>query len=70
MASLAGKKEGIEMRETLKRILHDERGAEMTEYILIIALIAIFCIVAIKIFGGRLQSAWISMGNKLAGATD
>jgi len=58
------------MKKSLKRLLHDEQGAEMTEYILIIALIAIFCIVAVKIFGGRLQSAWISMGNKLAGATD
>jgi Flp pilus assembly pilin Flp len=58
------------MEKTLKRLLRDEQGAEMTEYILIIALIAIFCIVAIKIFGGRLQSVWISMGNKLKGATD
>ncbi len=57
------------MEKTLKRILHDERGAEMTEYILIIALIAIFCIAAVKIFGKQLQSVWISMGNKLAGET-
>ncbi len=41
-----------------KRFLNDERGAEMTEYILIIALIAIFCIFAVKMFGGKVSDAF------------
>ncbi len=41
-----------------KKFLKDERGAEMTEYILIIALIAIFCIFAVKMFGGKVSDAF------------
>lgn len=43
----------------MKRImdfLKDEEGQGMTEYILVVALIAIAVIIAIKFFGTRLSS--------------
>ena len=52
-----------------KRFLKDERGAEMTEYILIIALIAIAVIGAVKIFGDKIKEAFGRMGTKLEGTT-
>ena len=42
----------------LKKFLYDERGAEMAEYILIISLIAIYCIYAVKMFGGKVSDAF------------
>jgi len=42
----------------LKKLLYDERGAEMAEYILIISLIAIYCIYAVKMFGGKVSDAF------------
>ena len=39
----------------LKRFLNDESGQGMTEYVLIIALIAVICIVAIRLFGSQIK---------------
>lgn len=35
---------------------HDERGANLVEYILLIAFIAIIVIVAVKVLGGTVSS--------------
>jgi len=35
----------------MKRFLRNEEGQGMTEYILIIALIAVACVAALRIFG-------------------
>ncbi|MFH0948278.1 MAG: Flp family type IVb pilin [Elusimicrobiota bacterium] len=40
----------------LKRFLNDESGQGMTEYILIIALIAVVCIAGIKVFGVQIRT--------------
>lgn len=50
-----------------KKFLKDERGAEMTEYILIIALIAIAVIGAVRIFGDQIKAAFGRMSDKLGG---
>ena len=38
-----------------KNLLTDERGQGMTEYILVIALIAVVCVVGIKAFGAQIK---------------
>ena len=45
-----------EANEMLRRYFCDEDGQGMTEYILIIALIAVVCVVAVKLFGAEIQS--------------
>ena len=37
------------------RFFKDESGQGMTEYILIIALIAVVCVAAIKLFGSQIK---------------
>jgi len=39
----------------LRKLWSDESGQGMTEYILIIALIAVVCVVAIKAFGSQIK---------------
>lgn len=39
----------------IKRFLNEERAQSMTEYILIVVLIAIAAIVVIKAFGGKIK---------------
>lgn len=39
----------------LKKLLSDESGQGMTEYIIVIALIAVVCVVAIKTFGEQIK---------------
>lgn len=39
----------------LRKLWSDESGQGMTEYILIIALIAVVCVVAIKAFGAQIK---------------
>jgi len=43
--------------------LSRSRGQGMTEYILIIALIAILVIAGVKLFGGKIKSAFSNSGN-------
>ncbi len=39
----------------LRKLWSDESGQGMTEYILIIALIAVICIVALQAFGAQIK---------------
>lgn len=39
----------------LKKLLSDESGQGMTEYIIVITLIAVVCVVAIKTFGEQIK---------------
>ena len=49
----------------LKELIRDERGAEMTEYILIIALIAVACVVVVKVFGGKIKDMFAKSTEKI-----
>jgi Flp pilus assembly pilin Flp len=40
----------------LKELISDEEAQGMTEYILIIALIAVVCVASIKLFGSQIKS--------------
>jgi len=44
-----------------------QRGQGMTEYIIIVALIAIGAVTAASFFGARVQAQFVSMGAELSG---
>lgn len=54
----------------LGSIYRDESGQSMTEYILLVVLVAIALILVYRRYGLVLQNRFIGSGNKLYGATD
>ena len=44
-----------------------ERGAALVEYALLLALIAVVCIVALTTLGKQASSKFVSVGNSIAG---
>jgi Flp pilus assembly pilin Flp len=53
----------------LKKFWNDERGQGMTEYILIVALIAVFAIAMVKFFGGTISNIFSRLGTKIDNET-
>lgn len=49
----------------LKRLLKDEEGATMTEYILLVVLIAVALIVVVKTFGTKIASLFKTSTSKI-----
>lgn len=47
------------------RFGREERGATLVEYVLLVALIAVVCIVAISFLGHAASSKFSSVGNNL-----
>jgi pilus assembly protein Flp/PilA len=47
------------------RFGRDERGASLVEYALLVALIAVVCIVAITFVGNRASDKFSTVGSKL-----
>jgi len=47
----------------------DERGASLVEYALLVALIAVVCIVAITFLGKSAESKFSTVGNSISGAS-
>jgi len=45
----------------------DERGASLVEYALLVALIAIVCIIAISFLGDETNSSYDGVGSSFAG---
>ena len=45
-----------------------ERGAALVEYALLLALIAVVCIVALTTLGGQAKNKFSSVGNSIAAA--
>ena len=50
-----------------KRSLRTQRGQGMTEYILLVALIAIACIAAVKYFGAKTKEGFQTAGDAVGG---
>ncbi len=46
----------------------DERGAALVEYALLLALIAVVCIIALQFLGGSAATKFSKVGNSIAGA--
>ncbi len=52
------------------RFADDERGASLVEYALLVALIAVVCIVAITFLGESANSNFDAIGSSIAGNAD
>jgi pilus assembly protein Flp/PilA len=47
------------------RFSDDERGASLVEYALLVALIAVVCIIAIQVLGQKASSSFSSTGSAI-----
>lgn len=54
----------------LKKLIESEEAQGMTEYILIIALIAVVCVAAIKLFGTQIKTLITKSTSKIKKETD
>ena len=50
------------------RLGKSERGAALVEYALLLALIAVVCIIALSFLGGEAAEKFSDVGNSIAGA--
>jgi pilus assembly protein Flp/PilA len=48
------------------QILHDERGQDLVEYALVVALIALAATAGMSTLAGKISSAFTSVGTKLS----
>jgi pilus assembly protein Flp/PilA len=53
------------MKDILAKLHRDEEGATMVEYGLIVALIAVVCIAAVTLIGGRLSSTFSNVADDI-----
>lgn len=57
------------LKHVITRVMGEDRGQGLTEYALILALIAIVAIAALHFLGGGVNSALTSVGGGLSSAT-
>ena len=57
----------LNKKRSVSTKLSKQRGQGMTEYIIIVALIAIGAVTASSFFGARVQAQFVSMGAELSG---
>lgn len=53
---------------TLRALFGNEDGATLVEYSLVVALIAVLCIVAISFVGQKVSALFHTIGNSIAAA--
>lgn len=56
--------------ELIKRLINDEQGQGLTEYALIIGLIALGCVAALVLVGDELNTIWTNITTRLGEASD
>jgi pilus assembly protein Flp/PilA len=56
------------MDELVKYFRRDEEGAALAEYALLVALIAVVCVVAVTALGTQISIAFSEIASALAGA--
>lgn len=44
------------MQTTVQRLIKDTRGATFVEYIILVGLVALFCVTAYETFGGAVET--------------
>jgi pilus assembly protein Flp/PilA len=52
----------------LESLLRDDQGATLVEYSLVVALIAVLCIVAISFLGQKISDLFHTIGTSVAAA--
>jgi pilus assembly protein Flp/PilA len=51
----------------VERVLHrDEQGASLVEYALLVALIAVVCIITVTVLGGNASAKFSNVGSSLS----
>ncbi len=50
------------------RFADSDRGASLVEYALLVALIAVVCVIAVQVLGQKASSSFSSTGSGIAGA--
>ncbi len=55
----------VNLKMTIARLVEENEGQGLTEYALILALIAIVAIVALQILGGKVQDVLSTVGSSL-----
>jgi pilus assembly protein Flp/PilA len=53
------------MIKTLKSMIRDDEGATMVEYGLMVALVAVVCIVAVRLLGTNLSTLFNSVAGSI-----
>lgn len=57
------------MKKFVNKILKDERGQTLSEYGLLIALVAVACLVVLGILGKNIAEKFKSVGEEIEGAS-
>ncbi len=60
----------VNLTGLMKRIHQDEKGQGMTEYIIIIVLVAILVLIVVKAFGKKIKELFSSSTEKLGNETE
>lgn len=55
----------VKKQRTLLGLIRDQRGAGMTEYIILVGVIALLAIAAFKVFGGSVSSKATEQAGKV-----
>jgi pilus assembly protein Flp/PilA len=55
-----------QVTSAIRAMVRNERGASLVEYALLVALIAVVCIIAITFLGTNASKAFSNVGNSLA----
>jgi pilus assembly protein Flp/PilA len=53
------------VQQELRRLIHDEEGATLVEYVLMVALIAVVCIAAVTLLGKAAQGKFQQTADQL-----
>ena len=52
-------------RKTMMDLLYDESGQSTTEYVLIISLIVVACVVVMRLFGKKIRDLFIKAAEEI-----
>jgi Flp pilus assembly pilin Flp len=52
------------MTQSLLSLLHDDDGATLVEYAMVVAFVVLVCVTAVAMFGGPITSAFWSFDTK------
>jgi Flp pilus assembly pilin Flp len=52
-----------ELKAAARRLLREERGSEISEYAIVLGLIAVACITVVSAFGVKVMARWNSVNS-------